>query len=206
MRTKIITIYKFSELSDDAKQTAIKYYRDNKDEIFWQDEILESLKTLFKFCDGVKLVDWSLGLNNSYISVSFSNDETEELSGKRAWAWVENNLFYKLRYKAGIKFQKERVWMSDNVKHCTNPEGAFIHHIGELKECEFTGVCYDEDFLDSLRKDIKDGCDLKTAFKGLAATYQMILNNENDDQNSDEYISEHLEANEYEYNEDGNQI
>lgn len=206
MRTKIITIYKFNELSEEAKQKAITHYRDHNDEIFWQDEILESLKTLFKFCDGVKLEDWSLGLNNSYISVSFSNDETEELTGKRAFAWVENNLFYKLRYKAGIKYQKERVWILDVVKHCTNPKGVFIYQIGYLKSCPFTGVCFDEDFIESLRNDIKNGCDLKTAFEGLATTYQKILNAEYDYQNSDEYISENLEANEYEYNEDGNKI
>ena len=54
--------------------------------------------------------------------------------------------------------------------------------------------------------DIKDGTDLKTAFEGLATEYQKIINDEIEYQNSDEYISEQLEINDYEFDEEGNLI
>ena len=75
-----------------------------------------------------------------------------------------------------------------------------------MKPCPFTGYCADEDYLESLVNDIKQGIDLKTAFKGLAAVYQRIIQNEIEYQNSDEYISEHLQINNYEFLEDGNEI
>jgi len=75
-----------------------------------------------------------------------------------------------------------------------------------IKSCPFTGYWADDDFLESLLKDIKEGCDLKTAFEGLATEYQKIINNEIEYQNSEEYIAEHMDANNYEFDEEGNRI
>jgi hypothetical protein len=206
MRTKTIKIYSFDELSDSAKENAIENYRNKNHDIFWADETLDSLKGLFETCSGVSLKDYSLGECNSWIRVSFANNECEELSGKRAMAWIENNLLSNIRYENGIDNIKNRVWKSEYVKSCNRKDGAFINRAGEIKDCPFTGYCADDAFLDSLIKDIKEGCDLKTAFEGLASEYQKIINNEIEYQNSDEYISEHLEANNYEFDKEGERI
>jgi len=97
MKTKTISIYEFSELSQEAKEHAIEQYREGNTEIFWASEILESLKGLFENCSGVKLKDYSLGEYNSWIRVDFTNEEVENLSGKRAMAWIENNLLCNIR-------------------------------------------------------------------------------------------------------------
>lgn len=203
---KTIKVYQFKELSKKAKEYAINQYRNKNHEIFWQDETIKSLKGLFEHCNSVRIKNYSLGEYNSWLQVEFNREEEGQLSGKRAVAWLENNLLTKLRYKAGIDNIKKRVFVSNFVKSINHPQGAFIHQIGDLKECAFTGYCADDDFLDDLIKEVKQGADLKTAFEGLAITYQKIIQGEIEYQNSDEYIAETLEANEYDFMEDGERI
>lgn len=198
MREINVKLFKINELSDEAKEYAIEKYRENNYEIFWQRELLESLKGLFENCNGVKLKDYSLGEYQSWIKVEFSQDEVENLSGKRALAWIENNLLYNIRIP-------ENSLSVKGTRYKLAQYGSY-YRAGMIKPCPFTGYCADEDFLDSLLKDIKEGTDLKTAFEGLASEYQRIINAEIEDQNRDEYIIEHMEANEYEFTEDGEQI
>jgi len=63
------------------------------------------------------------------------------------------------------------------------------------KECPLTGVCYDDDLLDDLSK-----YGIQTALNN----YIKSIHNEYEDMISEEYLSEHCEANGYEFNEDGN--
>ncbi len=198
MKTKTIEIYEFSELSNKAKENAISQYRESNTEIFWQDEILESLEGLFKYCNGVKLKDYSLGQYNSWINVSFTNDEVENLNGKRALAWIENNLLSNIRIP-------KNAFSINGTRRKLAQYGQY-YRAGMIEPCPFTGYCADDDFLDSLLKDIKEGCDLKTAFEGLTSEYQKLINAEIAWQNSDEYIAEHLEANNYEFDKKGNRI
>lgn len=198
MKTKTINIYQFSELSDEAKEFAIQQYREGNTEIFWANETLQSLKGLFENCNGVSLKDWSLGECQSWIRVSFTNDEVEELSGKRAIAWIENNLLSNIRIPCNS--------FSLNGTRKKLAQYGSYYRAGMIKPCPFTGYCADDTFLNDLIKEIKSGTDLKTAFEGLATIYQKIINDEIEYQNSDENISEHLEVNEYEFDEEGNRI
>ncbi len=200
MRTETRNIYTFNELSKEAKEKAIEQYRKDhcQDEIFWANETLDSLKGLFKNCDGVSLKDYSLGEYNSYIKISFTNEEAENLSGKRAFAWIENNLLSNIRIP-------ENSFSLNGTRRKLAQYGQY-YRAGMIKPCPFTGYCADDDFLASLLNDIKDGTDLKTAFEGLATEYQKIINDEIEYQNSDEYISEQLEINDYEFDEEGNLI
>jgi len=198
MKTKTISIYEFSELSQEAKEHAIEQYREGNTEIFWASEILESLKGLFENCSGVKLKDYSLGEYNSWIRVDFTNEEVENLSGKRAMAWIENNLLCNIRIP-------ENSFALNGTRRKLAQYGQY-YRAGMIKSCPFTGYWADDDFLESLLKDIKEGCDLKTAFEGLATEYQKIINNEIEYQNSEEYIAEHMDANNYEFDEEGNRI
>lgn len=195
MRTKTIKLYSINELSEDAREHALKKYRENQTEIFWSEEIFESLKGLFNACSGVSLKDYSLEQFNSWIKVEFDREESKELTGKRAIAWINNNLLVNIRIPENS--------LSDKGKRSELAKYGRYYRAGEIKPCPFTGYCADDDFLDSLLKDVKEGTDLKTAFEGLATEYQRILNDEIDYQNSEEYIIEHMEINEYEFTEDG---
>ncbi len=196
MRTKTIKLYTFDELSDEAKEKAIDQYRENQREDIpcFSDEMLDSLKGLFEHCSGVELKDYSLGEYNSWIKVSFSED-VDEMSGKRAFAWLENNL---LTY---IRIPETSLKVKNSRKECLKYGKGY--RAGEIKSCPFTGVCYDEDFLQGLISDIKDGSDLKTAFEGLATTYQKMFSDELEYMQSEEYIKETFDTNGYEFLENG---
>jgi len=194
MKTKTINIYSFDELSEEAKEKAIEDYRERNTEIFWMDETVESLKGLFEYCNNIYLKDYSLGEYQSYIRVDFTNEEIEEFTGKRAMAWLENNLLSNIRISYYGKRRKE-----------LRQYGKY-YYAGMIKPCPFTGYCVDDDLLDDLIKEVKEGSDLKTAFEELASTIQRIIQNEVEYQNSEEYIAEYFKINEYEFDEEENLI
>lgn len=193
MKTHAIITYSFDELSDDAKQKAIEHYRNTCSEIFWADELLESFCAVFKAAN-VTLKDYELGLYNSNIRIDL-NDTIGDLTGARAFAWLENNLFYKLRITRADYLKNRKAYLSYGRDY----------RIGCVKPGPLTGYCADESFLNHLTDAIKSGNTLKDAFLQLADVYQSLLNQENDFQNSEEYISEHMQANEYEFLENGTQ-
>ncbi len=196
MRKETLKIYQINELSKEAKEKALNDYRDNQTEIFWQEELFESLKALFNACYGVKLVNYSLGLDHSHIRIEFNHEETENLSGKRAFAWLENNLLNSLRIPfTGLTTEGSK---RNKLSHYGNH-----YRAGMITPCAFTGYCADEDFIQALQDTIKKGLTLKEAFEGLAGTYEKILNAEQDEQNKESYIVDHMEANNYEFLENG---
>jgi hypothetical protein len=77
MRQETINIYTFDELTDDAKEKVIEWYRENQ-EFFWIDESIESLKALCDLFSGVSIKDYSLSLwGYSYIKLSIDFDGEE---------------------------------------------------------------------------------------------------------------------------------
>lgn len=184
MKTHTIHTYLFEELTLDAQKKAIHEYREMNDEIF-QAEIFNSLKALLRTAN-IKISDYSLGLNNSYLKLNIDSP-IAQLTGVRAYAWIENNLLSKLR-----------VSRSEYLKNRKN-YFTWGYRIGAIKSCPLTGCCYDETFLNSLINNVTHNLPLGECFTLLADTYQSILQLEYEDQNSDEYISEHLTVNEYEF-------
>lgn len=76
------------------------------------------------------------------------------------------------------------------------------------KDCPFTGVCYDEDFLDPLRQFLKkptvnQGYTYQDLIDDCAASLLSALHNEGEYIYSDEGIKDMCLANEYEFTEDG---
>jgi hypothetical protein len=187
MRTKTITLYKFSELSEDAQRRAIERYRDRNYEIHWQEELIDSFSAVYAAMN-VKLKDYSLGLHSySYVKIDLE-DSIANLSGARALGWIENNLL------AGLRMTRHEY-----MKNRKN-NFQYGYRIGKIKECPFTGTCFDMDFLDCITKELKSGDTLGEVLKRrLPEKYVELLQAEYDDQNSDEYISDTLIANEYEF-------
>lgn len=198
MRTHTTNVYSFNELSQEAKEKALNDYREGMTEIFWMDETVESLKGLFKNCQRVDLTNWSLGDYQSWLNIRFNYDEVENFTGKRAIAWIENNLLINIRIP-------ENSFAMNGTRRKLAQYGKY-YRAGMIKPCPFTGYCADDDFLHDLISEVKQGTDLKTAFEGLAVTCQKLIMNEMEYQQSDEYIKEHFEMNNCEFDEDGNLI
>ncbi len=235
MQTLTITTYSISELKElfpAGYDSALSHWQDRESYdlgIPWQDETIDSLKAVLKAA-GVTLRDWSLGAYNrgNHISISFtgfdgcSNDEIEELSGKRAFAWLENNLFAGLRVRGNMRVDDWRKQMDPQTGHFRKgyklDETARYYRtmdgklhrregkVGEVPSCPLTGYCADEDYLDSLRKAIRSGDTLKEAFSGLADVCEKLLESEAEHMQSAEYFEGDCEANEVQFTEDGERI
>lgn len=193
MRIVETKVYKFNELTPEAQEIVIENYRVRQSnfDLPWIEDIVQSLKALVVNTRGVRLRDYSIGEYKSYIKVSFDNSDAENLSGKRAFAWLENNLI-----------NDYRIPFTGNMRKEYRKYGEY-YRAGMIKSCPFTGYCADDDYIDSLYEDIKSGCTLKEAFENLATVAQRLIRNEIEAQNSDECIREHIEANDYEFTEDG---
>lgn len=196
MRTKTIKLYKFNELSDDAKKKAIEHYRElviRSEDIPWQHEILQSFKAVYETA-GVRLKDYSLGLcSHSYAKIDWDHsDPVYHLSGARALGWIENNVIDKLRITRA-EYRRNR---KDFIR--------WRYRVGAVKSCPFTGVCYDDHFLETLQREAKNGRTLGDIFRiELPETYVRLLQAEYDYQVSDEGITDEIEANDREFLESG---
>jgi len=180
MKTVEISVYQFNELSESAKEKAIENHR-IYDEYSWSQEVLESVKEGLEHF-GASLSNYSIDWNNINCSCWKVNfPEQSELSGVRLWKYLQNQglLTYWNKYQ-----KKTDKLLSGN--------------------CPFTGVCFDEDFLDNIRQFVKKP-NKHTTFKELLedAVYNCFNAGCKDFeyQQSDEAITETLS--EYEFTEDG---
>ena len=194
-----IKLYSASELRDqypDGFENALEHWRDSQDEIFWMNETIDSLKALIK-ASGLYLRDWSLGTESyrSYINIDWELD-VAILSGQRAMAWLENNLLSDLRIKKNTKDYLK--YNNGYIEKSLRP-----YSVGKIPPCPFTGYCADDTYLDSLIKDITNGCTLEEAYNNLAGVCSRMLENDLDNQNSEEYFLDHADVNQYQFTEDG---
>lgn len=208
MKTITKNLYTAAELKQlfpDAYAKALKRHQNNIEEIPWTDEIMDSLKALFKTTNGkVKLRKWSISAyDRSYLCADIEDESwrhetaipSEELRGPRAMAWLENNVLTQLRAK-WIPFVK-RVRRANCIatplpggKHFmgyTSPHG---NTQGAIGDCPLTGYCADHDFIEALTRSIRNGDTLKDAFEGLADTARELFENEYDAAISEENFLE----------------
>ena len=186
---KTIKVYSASELKEsfsEGFESAHKSWReDHASDIFWQDEIIDSMKKLFEK-SGVNLQNWSIGDSNSWLKCEFSGYEydsdednsisTGDLTGNQAYAWIKENLIDGAKFKrVNYKYENESGRKVSGWRYDLTKKN------GESWSCEFTGVCYDHDFIDSLLDDIKSGCTLHEAFYNLADKAEELINNEIED-------------------------
>lgn len=198
IKTKVYTAEELKKKFPEGFERAFTRYKDSNDTIPWDDEILDSLKGIFEAMN-VKLTDYSIDGLCGYSSVSFDlDDDIGALSGKRAAAWFEHRLFADLR----IPF----VPLSgDNKRHELAKHGAY-YRAGMIKSCPFTGVCFDEDYLDAIRKGIREGESVREILKGLADVAGKLRESENENQNTEEYFLDMALGNEWEFTEDGERV
>lgn len=184
MRTKEIKIYQFQELSDESKEKAIEKFREMED-FAWSSEYLDSLEAGLKHF-GFRLkhyeIDWS---NINYCDTAIDNYHDQEilgLTGVRLYKYIVNNFL-----NTYCKYSKKNVSVFDG-------------------NCAFTGVSSDEDFLDPINEFLKKPS-IKYNFEELIeeCVHSLLLAgcNDFDYQISDKGITENIEANGYEFYENG---
>ena len=199
MRQEVINIYKFHELPAESQAKAIERWRDgnNKEPFFWSGEALESIKkgldafncTLMDYS-----IDWS-NANGSYFTIRYP-ENAEELTGNRLRTWLINNADrgtiteakHYGKYISGAKGQKGRYQRYSRI-------------LKTESSCPFTGVCYDDSFLDPIRKFLQnpDNSTLSDLMESACIAVNRDIDSEIEYQNTDAAIIETLEANDYEF-------
>lgn len=208
-----INVYLASELKEsfpEGFESAHKSWQeDHATDIFWQDEIIECMKEIFKV-SGVTLQNYSIGGQGTFLTCSiptYWNELAEcdmivdDYTGQKAYTWIKENLLNGAKFKrVNYTYENEsgrkvKSWRYDITKKD-----------GESWSCEFTGICYDHDFIESLLDDIKSGCTLHEAFCNLANKADKLIEDEAESQMTESYFITHADANDYKYTESGNRI
>lgn len=210
MRTEEIKIYQFHELSDAAKQVALDAWgRDG----FEADLCIQEAHESFKLFAEIFSIKWTqMDYEESYRSeYRFRlEDEILELSGQRLATYIWNN------YKHDIFNGKYYGRLTDTHADGSKIEKSEKHPIGQrhLKRhsncqmencCVLTGVCYDDDLLDPMYKFLEkpSEMDFRDLLEDCIHSLQRSVQSEIEARNTDEAIAETIEANEYEFYENG---
>ena len=205
MKTITINLYKFDELSEKAKQTAIDKYRNKHDNYFYYDEIIESVK---------KLIDlFNLKTGNTYTDLRCShiNDTILELSGVRLYKYILNNYGKELftpKYKKSIDREvKSKAYICKVDTDYKGEKYTFLYDKQKTdNSCVLTGVCFDDDILkpvyDFLKKPTNN-TNFEDLISEIETAIQKCFDSTEQWLNSDEFITEEIEANEYYFTEAG---
>lgn len=203
MRT--INIYTFDELSDEAKAKAIQNAREK--EKYWDmecptSEAVDSIKAAADIFGYSRLINWSIGSDvyRSFVTLPTNNIlENEDIKGERLRTWLINHrhwVFYEMKPQGKYRTIGE-------TKKWEYPRRSRIQFVETC--CPFTGVCYDDIFLDTFRKFIKRpwDCTLEELFVEAVHTVCKALESEEEYQQSDEGIIDFLACNEHDFTEEG---
>jgi hypothetical protein len=169
MRTKEITVYKFSELSDKAKKKALDKLSDINVSHDWWDYIYDDAATI-----GLKIEEFDID-RGSYVKGKFTLDAIEVAAKIK-----ENHGEECETYK-----DAEAFLISRDAILATWPTDAN----GEFENSDDL-----DETLDEIEEDF---------FKKIREYYRTLLSKEYDYQTSEKQIIESIEANEYEFTEDG---
>ena len=203
MRYLTIKAFKFSELSERAKETARENYRKEYecDQLPWADENSESIR---KICEA---------LNCSYEIDSYNHcdlefkgeDEVLLLEGARAYAYVWNNFIepnLTPKFICGCKI-KDKFHYGCVSKDSIN----YYSKVTKEFNCPFTGYCADMLLLDAFNVWKDDLREFETTVEcflnRVGYAIENFLDSEEEYYDSDEYVEDMIIANDYEFTEDG---
>jgi hypothetical protein len=195
MQTHTITIttYSFDELSDDAKQRAIEQWRTNTTEIDWAEE---NKDTLNAFCGifPIDVTDWEYGYRNIInCRMTTEYDEIDNLTGIRLLKYLSNNYWDKI--------YKGKYYSTGHPNYKSRRSNCQFESI-----CPLTGYCMDESILEPIHTFMKQPNDRTTLKQLLYECLQSWIQacaKDYEWQQSDKYITDTIQANDYEFTEDG---
>jgi hypothetical protein len=208
MRTIRTKVYKFDELSEQARGRVIETWRNNYDNQFYYDEIIDSVKKV------IELFNLKTGREYTDIRTSHIDDNILELKGVRLYKYLLNNYgndLFKPTYIKSIdrELRCKQFICKVNTGYKGEKYTMLFSRYKTDNSCVLTGVCYDDDILKPVY-DFLERPDKSTSFEDLMneieAAISKTFSNTEDWLNSDEFIAEEIEANEYEFTADGKMI
>jgi hypothetical protein len=194
-RTIRIKLYKFSELTQDAQQTAINDWREGNAQngYPWQEEYQQTLQAFINLFP-VKPNRRGAGIV-FHSCHPYGADKYRCLSGQRLATYIWNH--YQKELFSGKYYSLHTVRASDYKSRRSNCQ---IEH-----SCELTGYYMDEDILQPVYEFINKprNIDFEDLMNECFSAWESACEKNLEWQNSDEYIREEIIVNEGEYTRDG---
>lgn len=188
MRVKEVILYSFNELNDAAKENAINNFRESNIDDFWQSERVNSFDKANDIYRRIRNIEG-------------------EIQGERLYKWIINNLsseWIDVNYISKHEDGKIKNCYFSHKYNCVKKRRSRIFVTNNLENYPLTGVCYDYDFLKPIIEFLKHPTNITNEqLADELPTYESIAEKDFDYYNSDEYIIEEIEANDYEFTEDG---
>lgn len=139
----------------------------------------------------LKALDQHVGYDRSGRVYAYGGglEDTADLTGRRAWAWLENSVLAPLRVR----------WLPIAKRgRYTRP--------GRVPDCPFTGYWVDEVLLDSLRDSLRAGMSVGDAMLALEGVVQKVCDDELDYRTTEEAFIEKAEDEGWEFLADGRRV
>ena len=210
MKTIKLNIYPFEELSEKAKETALCQFN-NIDSSYIYDE---AYKTVKKFHEVFGTKEGS----RSWLRVQTNFEENvENLKGLRLRTYIINNFWEEICTPKFIGSMDKNVIVGHKrIKSTQHDNGNVSNHYysGAKKEvsCPLTGVCYDISLLNPIiqfvnnydaMKDYYSYMDIDTLMNDCFNELEQDIESEVQAMGEDDFKIEHIEANEIEFLENG---
>jgi hypothetical protein len=206
MQTITLQLFKFNELSEDAQQVAIDNYRNSGNNDGGAiDEVIDSAKAATEL--------FNLRTGNEYSDVRHSHidDDILELKGIRAYKYLLNNYGGELFKRKYIKHYPEHKYIPqfycERKTYKNGNKSTFVYSRYKTTDsCVLTGVCYDDDILSPVYDFLAKPCQhttIQDIFEELGEAIAKTFQDYEEWINSDEYISDFLEANGFDFTENG---
>lgn len=197
MRTIEKQVFTFEELSEEASQKVIENYRNNShDDSFVFDDVKNNYTEFLEY----------IGFNNVkiYFTGFYSQGDGACFTGSYKYAKIDK--------KKLSGFCLSMNFMLETIKMLTDLQKPMFYSL--TANISHRGHYYHENSMGYEIKDSRASCyydtidndDFKYICKDIAKCIYKSLGQENDYINSDEYIIETIEVNEYEYYSDGTQF
>lgn len=197
--TRTITIFKFSELSEKAKETARQWYREGAFDFEWWDFVYEDAIT----CAAILGIE--IEAKNIQFSGFWSQGDGASFTGKYAYAKDAHNLIRQhapqdetlARIADGL-LEAQRKANYKLVSKISIHRGGYCHsHMMDFDT--YVALANGDESAASDEQELA----IKTAMRGFADWLYRQLEKEYDWRNADEQVDESIEANEYEFLENG---
>jgi hypothetical protein len=208
MQTKRVKVYSFTELSEQAKQTAIQNHRQHLDTSYIYEDAHGSVKAFHNIFNTKEGRDNWLDIRTGHI-----DDNILQISGTRLLSYLWNNYgkdLYKGKYynvKSNYPLKHRRV-ESTTYKN-GNTHNAYRSAVQLEHSCVLTGICYDDSLLNPIYKFLDEftPADTTTTFEDLITdcfhNLKKDIETEEEYLNSDECITEELLEQDNEFLADG---
>jgi len=207
MRIKKIKLYKFNELSEEAKEEAIENYR-NTDHYYYNGDDNRASLAAFENIFPIKIGGWSYG-GASDDDISFTmqcDDNIAELSGQRLATYIWNNYrnqIYKGKYYSSKMIPTGRdtppmINYRYRYSRCTLEEGYNL-----------TGYCADIYLLNPIFEFMRQPVNSMTFEDLMRECLNEWISQCTKDAEftyTEEYIKDFFEANDYEFDENGKRL